>query len=657
MATQLFDNLGRSVLVGPELARGGEGAVHALADRDTLVAKIYHRPVHRDKAAKLILMTKAATEGILKIASWPTATLHAYGRGPVVGVLMPRIVDHREIHQLYSPAERRNLFPQADWQFLIHCAMNCAAAFEIVHGQGHVVGDVNESGILVSEQAMVKLIDCDSFQLSDKHRVYRCEVAVPQYTPPELQSVGNIGAVDRTANHDLFGLAVLIFQLLFMGRHPFAGRFQGSGEMPLERAIAEGRFAFSSQARALQVMPPPGSLPLRVLPDELSEYFERAFLLNQSSLSSRPVATQWRSALLALRNNLRACPVNDRHKFPRHLTSCPWCDLVREGGPNFFISLKVAAVDAAELAPVDFEMLLGCVQSLMTLPASAPQYPAMAITPMPLPPNVTEDGLIRRLLTGVAIACAVGAIVGLWLHLVVVIAGAVCSFGLIMVLVVMALRSPLKLERRRRAEACQTLSSQLASLEQTRVKAFAPYRTAVAAAQSQLAPLREQATHLFGTLEGRKRELMNQAKSSQKDEYLDRFLLARSNLEEVGPTRLVMLASYGIETAADATPTRLGLVPGLTLCATEAILGWRNALLANFKSPSSSQIPPQELAKLINEFRDRQQRIADEIRGLYQQLNTLRQTTASSLQEIDQQIMILTPKLQQARADAELLAS
>jgi DNA-binding helix-hairpin-helix protein with protein kinase domain len=604
----------------------------------------------------LFLMTRAATAPVLKIASWPTATLHSYARGPLVGVLMPRINDHRELHQLYSPAERRALFPHADWQFLIHCAMNCAAAFETIHGQGHVVGDVNESGLLVSDEAMVKLIDCDSFQIADKGRVYRCEVGVPHYTPPELQGVSDLGTIDRTANHDLFGLAVLIFQLLFMGRHPFAGRFLGSGEMPLERAIAQGRFAFSSRAQALEMMPPPGSLPLGVLPEELSEYFDRAFLVHPSAPPWRPAAAQWRSALLSLRNNLRACPVNDRHKFPRHLGSCPWCDLVRQGSPNFFVSLKATATASSELAPVDFGMLLGCVESLMTLPESPPQYPVIALTPAPLPVGAQEYGVIRRILASAAVACAAAAIVGLWLHLVVVIAGAVCCVGLNIALALLAMKSPLKMEKRRRMAVQQTLAARLDSLAQARRQAFAPYRAEVAQAQSQLASLREQAEQLSGTLEGRKRDLLSEARSHQRDEYLEQFLLAKASLQELSPSRQVMLSSYGVETAADATPTRLGQVPGLALNVTEAILRWRNALAAGF-SPQSGQVPAQEWAKLIEEFRGCQQHVTGGIRGLYQRLDAVRQKTATAIQEIDQQIMVLIPKVEQARADAELLGS
>ena len=37
--------------------------------------------------------------------------------------------------------------------------------------------------------------------------------------------------------HDRFGLALVVFHLLFMGRHPFAGRYQHADDMPIEQAI------------------------------------------------------------------------------------------------------------------------------------------------------------------------------------------------------------------------------------------------------------------------------------------------------------------------------------------------------------------------------------------------------------------------------------
>jgi DNA-binding helix-hairpin-helix protein with protein kinase domain len=66
--------------------------------------------------------------------------------------------------------------------------------------------------------------------------------------------------VTRTPNHDAFGLAVLTFLLLFMGRHPFAGRMSdGQSDLSLEQAISSLRFAYSATALAHRLLPPPNT--------------------------------------------------------------------------------------------------------------------------------------------------------------------------------------------------------------------------------------------------------------------------------------------------------------------------------------------------------------------------------------------------------------
>ena len=94
-------------------------------------------------------------------------------------------------------------------------SMNCAAAFDAIHSKSHVIGDVNQGNVLVSQRGTVFLIDCDSFQVSAHGKLFLCEVGVPQFTPPELQG-RNFRGIQRTANHDRFGLALIIFHLLFM---------------------------------------------------------------------------------------------------------------------------------------------------------------------------------------------------------------------------------------------------------------------------------------------------------------------------------------------------------------------------------------------------------------------------------------------------------
>ena len=80
---------------------------------------------------------------------------------------MPKITDYEPVHKAYGPTHRKEVFPHADWRFLVRTAKNLAAAFFVIHKFGYVIGDVNEGNILVNDKACVRLIDCDSFQVQD----------------------------------------------------------------------------------------------------------------------------------------------------------------------------------------------------------------------------------------------------------------------------------------------------------------------------------------------------------------------------------------------------------------------------------------------------------------------------------------------------------
>ncbi|HEX3128568.1 MAG TPA: hypothetical protein VH394_14650, partial [Thermoanaerobaculia bacterium] len=237
-----------SIRLGHELGRGGEGAVFAIEGQGDRVAKIYSRTPDSRKIQKLTAMSESATPALLRIASWPLDLL-TDGKGSVQGFVMPRLLARRDIHELYSPKSRSEAFPEADFRFLVHVGANIARAFGVIHEQGHVIGDVNHGNLLVGPDGTVMLIDCDSFQVRNGTQVFTCDVGVPLFTPPELQGKAFRGLV-RTANQDRFGLAVLLFHLLYMGRHPFAGRYSGPGDMPIEKAIAEHRFAYGPDRAA-----------------------------------------------------------------------------------------------------------------------------------------------------------------------------------------------------------------------------------------------------------------------------------------------------------------------------------------------------------------------------------------------------------------------
>src|SRR5262249_49367158 len=153
-----------------------------------------------------------------------------------------------------------------------------------------------------------------------------CEVGVSTHTPPELQGRPFKG-VTRTSNHDAFGLAVLVFQLLFLGRHPFSGRYIGSGDMSLEKAISEFRFAYGPGAQSRQMQPPPRTLALEAVSAPVAQLFEKAFSEIAARQNNRPTARDWIAALDTLYKQLQACTLHPGHRYYQHLRSCPWCQL------------------------------------------------------------------------------------------------------------------------------------------------------------------------------------------------------------------------------------------------------------------------------------------------------------------------------------------
>jgi DNA-binding helix-hairpin-helix protein with protein kinase domain len=230
--------------------------------------------------------------------------------------------------------------------------------------------------------------------------------------------------VVRTPNHDAFGLAILIFHLLFMGRHPFAGRFLGPGDMPIERAISEHRFAYGRDTARSQMQPPPNTLPLLATTPEIAAFFERAFAPGAARDGTRPRAPDWIAALHGLEHSLQRCSVNAAHHYAGQLAGCPWCAIEGATGVVLFGLLVQhrGQPGTFNLAAVWAEI------RAVSPPGPAPVLPNAASTPTPFSEalaalrarRIKIAGAIGVFLASLVIAFS-GAVVGL--ELVVVVAG------------------------------------------------------------------------------------------------------------------------------------------------------------------------------------------------------------------------------------------
>jgi len=207
----LVDSSNRRITLGKQLGnRGGEGSVYEVVGRPDLVAKKYHFLPDARKVEKLRTQIALSNQEICSFSAWPIDLLKE--SGSVVGFLMPRI-DGLEIRRLYRLPERYADFPDTTWQDLVNVARNLAAAFHSLHKNNVLMADINELNIFVTRNGEVRLIDCDSYQISSPNgTVYLCEVGIGDWTAPEIQGKGFRNLV-RLETHDLFGLALMIFHL------------------------------------------------------------------------------------------------------------------------------------------------------------------------------------------------------------------------------------------------------------------------------------------------------------------------------------------------------------------------------------------------------------------------------------------------------------
>lgn len=329
-----IDSTGRPVSVGQALGKGGEGTVFALQGDEEHVVKVYHNEPSPQTAEKLTAMVALANQQLVGLSAWPTSLIYHCRTRRLAGFSMPRINGCLPIQQLYNPRQRLQRFPHASWGFQVRTARNLAAAFDEVHKAGCLVGDVNERNIQVSAHALVRLVDCDSFQIYANGKHYLCEVGVPHYIPPELQGHSLHGLV-RTQNHDRFGLAVLIYQLLFVGRHPYQGRYLASDDPSFEQLIREYRFAQGPLAKSWAMAPPPHVPTFVDIPFSLGELFRQSFERGSQS-DSRPRPSSWLSELEQLERSLTKCSVDSGHIHWQGAKSCTWCRLARDGGPEYY---------------------------------------------------------------------------------------------------------------------------------------------------------------------------------------------------------------------------------------------------------------------------------------------------------------------------------
>jgi DNA-binding helix-hairpin-helix protein with protein kinase domain/Flp pilus assembly protein TadD len=634
MMRKVYNSKDELITLGAELGRGGEGVVFEVSGDPARVAKIYHDPVKAEKAAKLKAMVTLASPELLKLTAWAVDTLHDLPGGKIVGVLMFKLSSHKEIHQLYSPKSRLAQFTKADWRFLVHAAANVARAFHVLHEGGNVIGDVNHGNIVVSSDATVKLIDCDSFQISTTDgRKFLCPVGVSTHTPPELQGK-SFANTYRTPNHDAFGLAVVIFQILFMGRHPFSGTYLGVGDMPLEKAIGEFRFAYGASAGARQMRQPPGTLSLDAVTKEVSELFLRAF----TRQDNRPTAKEWIDALSDLASNLKGCTEHPAHYYLKTLSSCPWCEIEGQTGATLFPFPVDFGIDGQQ--GVTLDKLWQQIQSIPSpgAPPALVNKSALQLAPSSIAIQTARKRRIQTLLC----VCVV-VLVTIVVAIIPIGAGVVRAFliiiaGWITVTSVKGRGGEIYGQLQSARESARAKWQELDRRWQQETDAR-PFDTR----RGELEARKREYEHLPQVRQQKLDRLRAESEARQLQKYLDRFEIEDADISGIGFSRKATLQSYGIETAADIDYYRVLAVPGFGPTYTDRLISWRASLEHRFRFDPSKGVDSADIAAVEREIAVARSKIIAELRSslphlrqLSERIRTARSTLKPVLDEATQ---------------------
>jgi DNA-binding helix-hairpin-helix protein with protein kinase domain len=549
------------------IGKGGEGEVYAIKGRSGLAVKIYNTRLRAKREDKVRAMVGEGLAVKTDLIAYPGDVV-TDPSGNFLGFVMRLVSGYRPLHELYSPKSRQRHFPKAAYRFIVHAALNVARAVGKVHQTGCIIGDLNHSGVLVAQDATVALIDADSFQFSLNGKSYPCVVGVPDFTPPELHGK-NLASIQRTIEHDNFGLAVALFHLLFMGRHPYAGRYNGP-DISMGDAIAQNRFAYSLTRQAeTQTTPPPGSLTLDMFPDVISRAFETAFGL---SPGARPTALDWIHALSSLEGLLKHCSKVKTHYYPSNAGDCVWCKLTANSGFDMFPDLTTVEPNI----PTDEHATEQAIREILAFrfPTFADLLPVAAtLSSASNSLRAARRGkrwraLLGLLMMGGAVAGFIYAAPAWFLWIGLAIWGWVIS-------------SDREVESGPFQQAFKDADDRV----QRELNTFVQ-RNGMTEVVKVRGDLDAAIAAYKGHDDALSRELMvmkSNRESRQRQAYLDRFSIRCANISGIGPAKTATLISFGIETAADVNQNAVLRVPGFGDVMTGKLVAWRRGHESRFK--------------------------------------------------------------------------
>jgi DNA-binding helix-hairpin-helix protein with protein kinase domain len=149
--------------------------------------------------------------------------------------------------------------------------------------------------------------------------------------------------------------------------------------------------------------------------------------------------------------------------------------------------------------------------------------------------------------------------------------------------------------------------------------------------------------------------LHSTAQDRQKQKFLERFFIDAADIPGIGPSRKAALRSFGVETAADVSRTRVMQVKGFgdNLC--RAVTDWRASVERRFVFNPANAVSEADKNIVRAKFAARKKTIAATLTGGALALRQFNQAVASRASTLQPQLSQAAKQLAQAKSDLSLL--
>ena len=282
------------------LARGGEGTIHRLAERNDVLVKIYHPEILADHGRNKRLRDKitdmAANSSLRRHdrIAWPLVPLFSRVNGGWCGYAMKARAGASLRELCGNPMNFARTAPGWHRQHLVRLCVDFLDTIESLGNERALPVDFNPSNFLIDlETIRMNFIDCDGYQFMGTSDMHLCEAILPEMAAPEVVRRNGWSEAPVSPASLRFSVGMTLFYILNLGNSPYRHR---NGHDPVKNLIS----GTCGLGKGADCELPRGSC-YRIwshLTFKLKELFIRCFRDGHGDPTARPSIAEWHEALM-----------------------------------------------------------------------------------------------------------------------------------------------------------------------------------------------------------------------------------------------------------------------------------------------------------------------------------------------------------------------